>query len=122
MERTYNFRPMEATDVFRLTSILAKIGIKDIKKYVGNYVKNGQAEGMNKKEMALNLGLDIVDMVLNNIENCEEPLYRFIANVSDLSEQEIKTMKGAEFITLLYDLFGQEDYMDFFKAVLRFRK
>lgn len=122
MERNYNFKTMKATDVFKLTSILAKIGVKDIKESIGNYMTLSKNANEDKNTLALNLGVDIVEVLLSNIEKCEESIYRFLASVTDLSERDIKEMEATEFITLLYDLFAQKEYIDFFKAALRFQK
>ena len=116
MEKKYNFKTMKAPDVFKLTSILAKIGVKDIKECIGNYMTLSKNSEANKDALALNLGVDIVEVLLSNIDKCEESIYRFLASVTDLSEREIKEMEATEFITMLYDLFAQKEYIDFFKG------
>ena len=122
MEKKYNFRSMKATDVFKLTSILAKIGVKDIKGCIGNYMTLSKNEEADKNTLALNLGVDIVEVLLSNIDKCEEAIYKFLASVTDLNEKQIKEMDATEFITMLYDLFAQKEYLDFFKVALRFQK
>lgn len=122
MERQYNFRSMKATDVFKLTSILAKIGVKDIKGCITNYMTLTKDDEADKNALALNLGVDIVEVLLSNIDKCEEPIYKFLASVTDLTERDIKGMEATEFITLIYDLFAQKEYLDFFKVALRFQK
>ena len=122
MEKQYNFRPMKATDVFKLTSILAKIGVKDIKECITKYMAQTKEADADKNALALSLGVDIIEVLLSNIDKCEEAIYRFLASVTNLTEKQIKEMDATEFMTLLYDLVAQKEYLDFFKVALRFQK
>lgn len=122
MERQYNIRPMKSTDVLRLTSVISKIGLKNIQPLISNYLAKANEENANKNDLAIELGLNIIELVLGNLEGCSDSLFRFIEGISDLTVKEIEELDGAEFVAMIMNLFTRKEYIDFFKVALRFRK
>lgn len=123
----YEIREMKSTDVFKLTSILSQIGVKNfIQAFKGNdrlsKMKDKKISKEEKDELALELAFDVVDILLANLDKCEQPIYRFIANLCGVDKTEIENLKGAEFFSLLVEVFTKGDCLDFFKAALRFQK
>ena len=127
MENKFELREIEAQDLFRLSTIISKIGINQFKALFkdGSFIKQYKDENTTadeKRTLMLNMGLDIVDIIVTNIDKCEQPVYKFLAGLIDKKESEVQHMKGADFIQLLTEVFTKEEFKDFFKAALRSRK
>lgn len=122
----YEIREMKAPDVFKLTSILSKIGIKEFVKLFNkenlSAMKDKKITKEEKEAMALELGIGVIGVLLENIERCEQPIYKFIAGLCNVEKDEIEDMKGADFFNLLTEIFTRKDFLDFFKVALRFQK
>lgn len=136
-ERPYKLRELCAEDIFPMLTILKKIGIKEFKEcfsketlegVVESFMKgaNGEnKEGENSGDntlVAVGLSilpsvLDVVDVLLNNIPKCEADFYKFLSNISNLSVDEIKKLKMADFIGMIVDVVKKEEFKDFIKVV-----
>lgn len=121
MEETRQLRELKATDVFKLTSILSKIGVKNFKDLLTQETLD-KLNGEERNAASMQLVVDALDIVLANIDKCEEQIYGLFASLSGMKINEVKNMRGAEFINLAYDVFTSEDFIDFFKAALRSQK
>lgn len=117
----FEIRELKATDVFKLTSILSKIGVKNFKELLTQERLN-ELKGENKQAASMQLVIDVLDILLENIDKCEDLLYKFFASLIDLSVKEVKDLSAAEFMSLAYDVFTSEGFLDFFKAALRSQK
>lgn len=129
--KPYTFRPLSATDIFLMTKIIKKIGIKEfkacfegggIKDLILESAKGAKEKGENPDIISIGIGvaLDIADVVLGNLHLCEDDIYRLLSQVSTLSVEEIKAPGNAVlFIDMLIEFFKKEEFRDFFKAVSR---
>ena len=119
-------REMKATDVFKLTSIISKIGIKQFKdlfnKDTLSTLRNKELSKDERNAITLELALGVVDILLANVEKCEESIYRFLASLCEVEKAEIENLKGIDFFNLLIEVFTHKDFLDFFKVALRFQK
>lgn len=133
-EKPYRLRGLCAEDVFPMLAIVKKIGIKEFKEcfsketleeVVGLFMKGGNAESntSDEKTMAavgisiLPSVLDVADVLIGNLSKCENEFYKFLANISDLSIEEIKKLKMADFFGMIVDVVKKEEFKDFFKVV-----
>lgn len=140
-EKPYQLRELCARDIFPMLTIIRKIGIKEFKACFsketieeivelfmnGAKPKTEEAEGKedNKEDNTLVAAgisilpsvLDIADVLLNNIPKCEQDLYKFLENISNLRMDEIKKMKMSDFAGMIIDVVKKEDFKDFFKVV-----
>lgn len=137
-ERPYQLRELCADDMFPMMTILRKIGIKEFKdcfnkETIENLVEvfmngaktKGEEEAENAQDNTLVVAgisimpsvFDIVDVLLNNIPKCENDLYKFLSNISNLKVEEIKKLKMADFVGMIVDVVKKEEFKDFFKVV-----
>lgn len=127
--KPYTFRALGAPDIFLMTKIIKKIGVKEFKacfegggiqSLIRESVKDAKEKGETPDIVSVGVGvaLDLADVILGNLYLCEEDIYRLLSNVSNLSVEEIKAPGNAVmFVEMLMDFFKKEEFRDFFKAV-----
>lgn len=121
MDKVYEFRKLKATDVFTMTRILSKIGLtkfkecfksEDVQKLI-----NDTKEDENRTVLVgTEIVLEIVQVILESLDKCEEDIYKLLADVSNLTIDEIKALDVVIFFEMLQDFFKKEEFLDFFKA------
>ena len=134
-QKPYVLRNFVATDIFPMITILQKIGIKEFKEAFNKETIESVIElfmgGANKGEnetsedntiAAVGISilpsvLDIAQVLLTNLPKCEGDFYKFLSNVSNLSIDEVKNLKMADFFQMIVDVIKKEDFKDFFKVV-----
>lgn len=137
-EKPYILRELCAEDVFPMLAILKKIGIKEFKEcfsketlenIVGMFMDGAKAENKNENDTMVAVGLsilpsvlDVADILIGNLAKCENEFYKFLENVSNLSVDQIKKLKMADFFEMIVDVLKKEEFKDFFKVVSRLFK
>jgi len=123
MENKFNIRQIKSSDVIKMTSILSKVGIRNFKDIFDKetLAKFNDKEA-DRNELALSVGIDIVSVILESLEKCEQPLYKFLGSLIGMTKEEVAELPGADFLKLLEEVFTSEDMKDFFKAALRLLK
>lgn len=127
--KTYTFRLLGAPDIFLMSKIIKKIGVKEFKAcfdgdgiqgLIYESVKNAKDKGEDPDFIGIGVGvaLDIADVLLGNLHKCEEDIYQMLSQTSNLSVETIKAPGNAVmFVEMLFDFFKKEEFRDFFKAV-----
>lgn len=130
-EKPYSFRQLCAPDIFLMSSIISKIGIKEFKAIfeaggVMNLIAGKFAEEKSADENAdiISVGagvfLELASIVLKNLPKCENEIYCLLAQTSNLSVEEIKADGNAVmFFEMLVDFIKKEEFADFIKVVSR---
>ncbi len=143
-EKPYKLRELCAEDTFPMLTIVKKIGIKEFKEcfsketlenIVDVFMKGAKAESKDAESNAsedntlvavgisiLPSVLDIADVLIGNLAKCETDFYKFLANISDLSVDQIKKLKMADFFEMIVDVLKKEEFKDFFKVVSKLFK
>ena len=137
-EKPYQLRELCAEDVFPMLAIVKKIGIKEFKecfseetleKIVGLFMDGAKAENKDEDKTLVAVGisilpsvLDVADVLIGNISKCENEFYKFLTNISNLSIDQIKKLKMADFFEMIVDVLKKEEFKDFFKVVSRLFK
>ena len=117
-EIKWQFREVDSTDLFPLTTIIARIGVKDIKEALRGY----KIPKEDEDRFASRVGLvtSIVGLVLEKLESIQDLIYKYLARLcTNLTEEEIRKQSPADFIEMLYALLNKEEFTDFFKVALR---
>ena len=136
MENTiFEFRELKSKDIFPMVKILRKIGFKDLKDklnvdnikdimqvFVDQSVPEGQEEQqVNQGDMASYVGFNIIaevlDVILSNLEYCEQDIYKFLASLTDMKEKESAELPMVTFTEMIVALIQKEEFKDFFKVV-----
>ena len=137
-EKPYKLRDLCAEDVFPMLTIIKKIGIKEFKEcfsketlesIVEMFMDGAKAENKNENDTLVAVGisilpsvLDVADVLIGNIAKCENEFYKFLENISNLSIDQIKKLKMADFFEMIVDVLKKEEFKDFFKVVSRLFK
>jgi hypothetical protein len=128
--KPYTFRKLSAKDVFPMTSIIKKIGLKEFKalfegdgmeKIMSVFSERGENATAEQtiEAVGVSVALELADIIFGNLEKCEDDIFRLLAQTSDLEVDDVKNLDLAVFAEMVIDFFKKEDFKDFFKVVSR---
>ena len=113
----YSLRKVNATDIFTVTTIISKIGIREFKSCLKgedtmNLISNlfnqeNQKENNDAALSAVGLSVvfDIVGVVLGNMEKCKDDIFALLSSLSGINKKEIATLDGEVFMDMLLQAF-----------------
>lgn len=101
-------RKLELSDVFKLSEMIDVMGIDlDLNQLIKKAnVKEGDVQS--------NVGAELAFMFIKKIYKAEKLVYKFIADLSGETLQDVKKYNIKQLITFFTDLFNDEDFTDFF--------
>lgn len=119
--KPYTFRKLESTDTFLMFKIIGKIGIKDFistfnKDDMTDLFKGAKDDGAFAK-LGISVVLELANLIVTNIPNCETEIYQLLSNTSNLSVDEVKKLDFATFMEMIVDFIKKEEFKDFIKVV-----
>lgn len=130
--KVYEFRRLKSTDVFLITNILKKIEINKFKECLNgsditNLIKNltEQNEVLDDNVatiVGINIYLNAAQVILENINKCENDIYDLLSKTSNLSSEEIQELDATIFVEMIVDFIKKEEFADFIKAASKFLK
>ena len=131
--KPYTFRMLGAPDIFLMSKIISKIGIKEfkscfesdgIKSLIQNtMIEKGEDGESNIVSVGAGVVLEIASVILSNLPRCEADIYQMLAQTSNLSIEEIKAPgNAAMFLEMVVDFIKKEEFGDFIKVVSRLFK
>lgn len=131
--KVYEFRELGAEDIFLMTPIISKLGIKGIISSLPKEGFSGFSEKDEKgkpkiksQEEITKIGMEtvsgVVQSILENVDKCENELFRLLSKTSNLSEKQVRTLDFATFIQMVIDFVKKEEFANFMKAVSIFSK
>lgn len=127
--KPYSFRLLGAPDIFLMSKIISKIGIREfkacfesegIKSLIQNMMMEEKANGEDTNIISVGAGvaLEIASVILANLPNCENEIYQMLAQTSNLTVEEIKAPgNAAMFLEMVIDFIKKEEFRDFIKVV-----
>lgn len=124
----YTFRKLTSTDIFPVCNIISKIGIRELKSCLDtqNLAAFAAQGGKKNKSAIMALGasvaFDIAGVVFANMQKCEAEIFTFLASVTDLTEDDLRTMPPADFADIIINFFKKEELGDFISVVSKFIK
>lgn len=130
-EATYTLRSLQGADIFPLSAIIKKIGVKEFKnafqdEEIKDLVKSINSGEMSKDAAANQAGmaviLNIVDVVLGNLPRAEKDIYKFLASLSGMKPDEVAALPMATFTGMVIDVIQKDEFKDFIKVVSRLFK
>ena len=124
-EKVYTFRKLEAGDVFPMFKILGKIGINEFadafgKDTVQKVMSAVSTDGGMKdftEMMGISITLEMVNIVLNNLPNCEHEIYQLLSKTSNLTPDQVKGLDFPTFTDMVIDFVKKDEFKDFIKVV-----
>jgi hypothetical protein len=128
-EKPYTFRKLSAEDMFLMFRIIKKIGVNEFKKcFEGEAIdtlvtafKNSGGDEKALTAIGVSIGFDAVDLILGNLPKCEKEIYQLLAQVSGMTEDEVKK-DMILFTEMVADFVKKDEFPDFIKVVSRLFK
>lgn len=139
-EKPYTFRTLEAGDIMPMVNIIRKLGIKEfmsyfkgdnlkdvVKAFSGGNTADAENEGGNTADafitgVGMSIAFDLLEIILNNLEKCEDDIFKFLAGISNLDVESVRKFSLAVFTEMILDFFAKEDFKDFMKVVSKLFK
>ena len=125
----YELRKLCARDIFPMSKILSKIGIKEFKECFASENVKDMVTAMSKGEkpadieaVGMTIVLDIADVFLGNLSSCEEYIYQLLSNLSGMTKKEIAELPMDVFVSMIIDVIKKEEFKDFVQAVSKLVK
>lgn len=136
-ETTFELRELKSSDIFPMFKIMGKIGFKDLKdrltpdkvKELTSMFKQDETADADQKEsvdadeqmmfIGFNVIFEVVEIIMNNLPNCEQEIYSFLAGLSGMKVKEVANLPLATFTEMIVEVLKKEEFKDFFKAVSR---
>ena len=125
----YTLRKLNSKDIVPMCNIISKFGIEEFKKLLTKenlaalVDKNGDFNGEQLEGiLGLSMAIDAAAIVLANLDKCEDELFKFLANMSNIEKEELEKMPPAKFMGMIMDVFNQEEFTDFFGVVSKLLK
>lgn len=111
----YSLRKVNATDIFTVTTIISKIGIREFKSCLkGEDTMNLISDLFNQDEneakpnndaalsaVGLSVVIDIVGVVLANVEKCKDDIFTLLSSLSGIAKKDVATLDGEVFMDML---------------------
>ena len=130
-EATYTMRSLQGADIFPMSAIIKKIGVKEFKNAFQDEEIKGLVQSINNGDMSkdaaanqagMTVILNIVDVVLGNLPRAEKDIYKFLASLSGMKPDEVAALPMATFTGMVIDVIQKDEFKDFIKVVSRLFK
>ena len=122
----YTFRTLCAQDVFPMTNIIKKIGIKEFKTFFEgdklNEIMSAFSGNLNDKtieSVGFSVALELADIIFGNLSKCENDIFQLLSQTSDLSVEEVRNLALPDFAEMVIDFVKKDEFKDFIKVVSR---
>ena len=130
-EATYTLRSLQGADIFPMSAIIKKIGVKEFKNAFQDEEIKGLVQSINSGEISKDAAanqagmaviLNIVDVMLGNLPRAEKDIYKFLASLSGMKPDEVAALPMATFTAMVIDVIQKDEFKDFIKVVSRLFK
>ncbi|MCM8710541.1 hypothetical protein M2651_05810 [Clostridium sp. SYSU_GA19001] len=115
-------RTLSGQDLFPMLKILSKVKVKDM---VLDFLK--KREELSKwekefteeetKDIGMAVFADIIDTALCNLDLAKEDINKLLADLCNVSVNEIKKLSMIDYTTLVMEFFAKDELSDFFKCI-----
>lgn len=123
-KKAYTLGKLGGKHLFTFTTILKKIGFKELKEcFESDEIASLISEkNVNIEKVGINVMMNVAVIVISNLENCESDIYKLLSDLSGMSKKELSELDMNIFIEMIMDVFRKEEFKGFFKAASRLFK
>lgn len=132
-QKPYVLRDLCAKDIFPMTVIIRKIGLKDIGKCfdpeeIKGIMASVSGDGEEKKiddvaeTVGISVVLKIVDVVLENLAAAEQEIFGFLGGLAGMTADAVGALPMDVFFEMLVDVFKKKEFVGFMKVVSKLLK
>jgi hypothetical protein len=121
MEKKYELRPLEGGDIFIMTSIISKVGVKNIAKCFDSEeikeARKAKASGdanVDVEAIGSIIICNVLDLVLEKLEYCEDGICKLLARLSGKTPTQIKKLGAVEYLDMFMEVISDKQFADFF--------
>lgn len=119
MAKKYELRTLKSTDLFAVIKLVKKIGLDNVSKaFESENIAQLLANNGNEAQVGMAVVLDIAQVVIDRLNDCEKEIYDLLAQVSNLSVKEVKELDMDEFVEMLIELIQKDDFKNTFTKVV----
>ncbi|MDR1563879.1 MAG: hypothetical protein LBS74_02870 [Oscillospiraceae bacterium] len=122
----YKFKPLTSQDIFPIAKLISKIGLKNAMKSIDTTSIFSLFENKDNENMVSVLGfplfMSIADLILSNLDKCEDDIYKILSASTGLTVAELKQISIADFAEMIIGYVKQDGFADFIKVVSKFIK
>lgn len=124
MTKEYEFRKLNATDLFVLMKLIKKIGVSSFTDVISPEAMQAFTKGEKGKttdDEALAVGtmmFGIAELIVEKLADCEDEVFNLLSRTSNLSKAEVKNLDIDVFVKMVFDFVKKEEFMSFFDAVI----
>ena len=137
MEEAIKLRPLETQDIFLITRVIAKIGIRkfkdcfkneELKTLVANLYsekadqdnKDGEKSAEdNLAAIGMFAAFDVADVLFENLPCCENELYNLLAALAGVKAHDIAKQAPAITMEMIIEVIQDPRFVDFFKVAFK---
>lgn len=128
--KLYEIRTLNARDIFPMTKIIRKIGLKDFGKCFEPEEISAITESFSEKEnvedmasfVGFNVVMKILDILLERLPDVGEEVFAFLAGITGKTTEEVAALPMDVFFELLTDVFKKKEFVGFMRVVLKLLK
>lgn len=137
INKSYEFRRLNATDIFLMVKIIGKLGLKEIAtSFTNGSFKDALAGIINDRikksadnksndtvaEIGMSVALELANIIITNLPKCETEIYQLLAQVSGMKVNDIAKIDATVFLEMIIDFIRKEEFKDFIKVVSKYIK
>ena len=124
--KPYELRGLQAKDLFLLTRVVSALGINKIAEVFNSKINIGAIAGEDVtnedavREIGYGTIIELVGIVIDNLPNCQDDLFKFLSAISNLSEKQVEELPLGDFVNMVSDVIKKQEFRDFFTQAARF--
>ena len=115
IEKSYELRPLVASDMGAICKIITAIGIRQFKECF----KAEDFDGKNVEQVGFGVLFDIAGIIISNIPKAEDEIQAFLASLTGMKVADIRKLPIADYGEMIIEVIMKEDFQDFFKRVMK---
>ena len=115
--KSYELRPLVASDMGGICKIISAIGIRQFKESFN--VEGLDMQNLKIEQVGMTIGIDIAGIIVSNYPKAENEVQTFLASLTGMKIAEIQKMGFADFGELIMTVVMKEEFQDFFKRVMK---
>lgn len=119
----YELRNLKSDDIFIVSQILSKIGVKELKaSFTSERIKELSSGKVDTTALGFNIMVDVADLVLKNLPSCQNEIYTFLASLTGMTVKAIADLPMVDFTEMVIAVIQKDEFRDFFKVVAKLFK
>lgn len=119
----YELRTLCSKDIFPMFKIISAIGVREFKEcFSSDDVKKAASENPDYAAVGMGIFIDIAGIVMSNVPKCENEIYTFLTNISNLTRKQIEEMSISDFAQMIIDVIQKPEFKDFIGVVSKLFK